>query len=58
MNGSLQEAQRGAIVTGLRAGRTNREIADFNNIPYGTVKGFSREYRESKEQSLALWRSQ
>ena len=44
MNGNLQEAQRGAIVTGLRAGRTNREISDFNNIPYNTVKGFAREY--------------
>ena len=33
-----------AIVTSLRAGRTNREISDFNNIPYNTVKGFAREY--------------
>ncbi len=38
MNGKLQEAQRGAIVTGIRAGRTNREIADFNKISYNTVK--------------------
>jgi transposase len=44
MNGLLQESLRGAIVTGIRAGRTNREIADFNNISYNTVKNFSREY--------------
>ena len=31
-------------MTGLRAGRTNREISDFNNIPCNTVKGFAREY--------------
>ena len=46
MNGLLQESQRGAIVTGIRAGRTNREIADFNNISYNTVKNFSREYHK------------
>jgi transposase len=44
MNGLLQESQRGAIVTGIRAGRTKREIADFNNISYNTVKNFAREY--------------
>jgi transposase len=50
MNGNLQEAQRGAIVTWIRAGRTNREIADFNNISYNTVKNFSREYHSFIEE--------
>jgi DNA-binding NarL/FixJ family response regulator len=35
---------RGAIVTRIRAGRTNREIADFNNLSVNTVKSFAREY--------------
>ena len=35
----------GAIVTGVRAGRTSREIAQFNNISYNTVKSYVREYR-------------
>ena len=50
MNGNLQEAQRGAIVTGIRAGRTNREIADFNNISYNTVKNYAREYNNFIEE--------
>ncbi len=50
MNGKLQEAQRRAIVPGNRAGRTNREIADFNNISYNTVKNFSREYNNFIEE--------
>jgi hypothetical protein len=41
---------RGAIVTGIRAGRTNREIADFNNISVNTVKSFSREYHRFIEE--------
>jgi hypothetical protein len=44
MNGQLQECVRGAIVTGIRARRTNREIADFNNISVNIVKSFAREY--------------
>ena len=50
MNGTLQEAQRGAIVTGIRAGRTSREIADFNNISYNTVKHIAREYNNFIEE--------
>jgi hypothetical protein len=50
MNGKLQEAQRGAIDTGIRALRTNREITDFNNISYNTVKNFSREYHSFIEE--------
>jgi hypothetical protein len=46
MNGLLQESQRGAIVTGICAGRTNREIAYFNNISYNTVKHFFHEYHK------------
>jgi hypothetical protein len=42
MNGKLQEAQSGAIVTRIRTGRTNREIADFNNLSFNTVKKFIR----------------
>ncbi len=50
MNGTLQEAQRGAIVTGIRAERTSREIADFNNISYNTVKHIAREYNNFIEE--------
>ena len=50
MNGNLQDAQRGAIVTGIRVGRTNREIADFNNISYNTVKSYAREYNNFIEE--------
>ncbi len=46
MNGNAQEAQRGAIITGARAGRSGREIADFNMISYNTVKGVLKEYRD------------
>ncbi len=50
MNGQLQECVRGAIVTRIRARRTNREIADFNNISVNTVKSFSREYHRFIEE--------
>jgi hypothetical protein len=50
MNGQLQECVRGAIVTGICAGRTNREIADFNNISVNTVQSFSREYHNFIEE--------
>jgi hypothetical protein len=52
-----KEAQRGAIVCGLRAGRSNREIADFNNISINTVKHYAREYRTFIEEGgeEALW---
>jgi hypothetical protein len=32
-----QEGQEGALVTGICAGRTNREMVDFNNISCNTV---------------------
>jgi hypothetical protein len=49
MNRQLQECVRGAIVTGISARRTNREIADFN-ISVNTVKSFSREYHRFIEE--------
>ena len=39
----VQEAQRGAVICGIRAGKMTREIADFNNIAMGTVKQISKE---------------
>jgi hypothetical protein len=36
----LQEGHEGALVTVICAGRTNREMVDFNNISYNTVKDF------------------
>ena len=46
----VQEAQRGAVICGIRAGKTTREIADFNNIAMGTVKQISKAYRTFIEQ--------
>jgi hypothetical protein len=40
----LQEGQEGHLVTGICAGRTNREMADFNNISCNTVKDFAMDY--------------
>jgi hypothetical protein len=42
MNRQLQECMGVATVTGICAGRTNREIADFDNISVNTVKNFAR----------------
>ena len=42
MNAPLQEAQRRAMVMGVRARRGPREISDFNFIPLQTVKGFKQ----------------
>ena len=38
--------QRGAIVSGIRAGRTNSQIAAFNSIPISTVKKISKLYHD------------
>ena len=46
MNGKVAVAQRGAIVSGIRAGRTNSEIAGFNSIPISTVKKISKLYND------------
>jgi hypothetical protein len=43
MHGLLQESQRGAIVTGIRAGIDEQKGFGLNNILYNTVKNFSRE---------------
>jgi len=50
MNRLLPESVRGAIVTGICAGRTNKEMADFNNISVTTVKSFAREYHNFIEE--------
>jgi hypothetical protein len=49
VNRQLQECVRGAIVTGIHAGRTNRDIANFN-ISANTMKNFAREYLNLIEQ--------
>jgi hypothetical protein len=46
----LQEGQEGAFVTGICAGRTNREMVDFNNISCNTVKDFAIEYYNFHEE--------
>lgn len=46
MNGMVAVAQRGAIVSGIRAGRTNSQIAAFNSIPISTVKKISKLYHD------------
>ena len=45
MHALVQEVQRGAIISGIRAGKRNREIADFNNIAIGTMKQVLKAYR-------------
>jgi hypothetical protein len=45
----LQEGQEGALVTGICAGRTSREIVDFN-ISCNTVKDFAMEYFNFHEE--------
>jgi hypothetical protein len=46
----LQEGQEGALVTGICAERTNREMVDFNNISCNTVKDFALEYLNFHEE--------
>jgi hypothetical protein len=43
----LQEGHEGSLVTGICAGRTNREMVYFNNISCNTVKDFAIEYSTS-----------
>ena len=38
MNGMIELAQRGAIVSEIHAHRTNAEIAEFHKILISTVK--------------------
>jgi hypothetical protein len=42
--------KEGALVTGTCAGRTNREMVDFNNISCNTVKDFAMEYLNFYEE--------
>ena len=44
-----QVAQRGAMVCSFRAGKTNIEIATFNNIPHGTVRNFRMTFNKFLE---------
>jgi hypothetical protein len=46
----LQEGQEGALVTGMSAGRTNREMVDLNNISCNTVEDFALEYFNFHEE--------
>ena len=46
MNGMIALAQRGALVSGIRAQRTNAEIEEFHNIPISTVKKISKLYND------------
>jgi hypothetical protein len=46
----LQEGNEGALVTGIWAGRTNREMVYFNNISCNTVKDFAMEYLNFHEE--------
>ncbi len=41
-----QQQIRGAVVTGLRAGRSVEEIANFNNVPYQTVYSIKGRFEE------------
>jgi hypothetical protein len=50
INRMLQEGQEGALVTGICAGRTNRETVDFNNISCNAVKDFAMEYFNFHEE--------
>jgi len=42
----MEEASRGAILTGLRAGKTNAEIAAFNSLSLQTVQFHARAYKK------------
>jgi hypothetical protein len=50
INRMLQEGQEGALVTGICAGRTDREMVDFNNISCNTLKDFAMEYSNFHEE--------
>jgi hypothetical protein len=46
----LQEGHEGDLVTGICAGRTNRETVDFNSISCNTAKDFAMEYFNFHEE--------
>jgi hypothetical protein len=50
INRMLQEGQEGALVTGICAWRTNREMVDFDNISCNTVKDFAMKYFNFHEE--------
>ena len=45
MQRSEQELQRGAVVIGVRAGRTDKEISKFNNLNRNSVKSIRQQYK-------------
>ena len=46
MSGETHIINRRAIVSGVHAGRTTKEISKFNNIPISTVKKFKKDYKD------------
>ena len=46
MSGFTQLINPGAIVSGVHAGKTNKEISDFNNIPMSVVKKHMKDYND------------
>jgi hypothetical protein len=52
INRMLQEGQEGALFTEIYAGRTNREMVDFNNISCYTLKDFAMEYFNFQKKAL------
>ena len=44
MTGVTHLINRRAIVSGVRAGRSNKEISEFNNIPMSTMKKHKKDY--------------
>ena len=44
MSGLTQIINGGAIVSGVNAGKTNKGISDFNNIPMRRVKKHKKDY--------------
>ena len=46
MSSETHIINRGAIVSGVRAGRTAKEISEFNNIPISTVNKFKKHYTD------------
>jgi hypothetical protein len=50
----LQEGHEGALVTEICAGRTNREMVDFDSISCNTVKDFAMKYFNFHEEGTLL----
>ena len=46
MTRKSQLARRGAVIVGVRAGRSDKEISDFNKILINTVRNIIRRHYE------------